>query len=327
MKSLAWRVHESMCTIRAVEEHIAREYPTGQIRTPVHLCVGQEAVPVAITNSLSSGDLVFSHHRSHGHYLALGGDIRALFAELLGRVDGCCLGIGGSQHLSDPKVGFIASAPILAGTVPIGVGYAWHLVRNSPKNLVVVYLGDAVIEEGVFHESLNFAATHQLPVLFVCENNLYSVHAHIGVRQPRREIFEVVEGHGVETLQVDGNDALGMITQIGPFIDSIRSKPRPIFIEAQTYRMLEHVGPSTDWHLGYRAQSEGSVWTERDPIKRVETHLYQIDKEDSDSHMLLVQKRIEKRIREAWEQALVSPTLKYEAVENLVFPANRGVHD
>lgn len=263
------RLFENMFLIRAVENKLATVYSEQQIRTPMHLCTGQEAVPAACSEVLLPGDAVFSGHRSHGHYLSAGGDLFALFSELLGREGGCCRGVGGSQHLSDPDAGFIASAPILAATVPVAVGFSWQLRQRERREVAISFFGDAVVEEGVFHESVAFAALHELPVVFICENNLYSTHSHIRVRQPDRSIASLAGAHGLEAFSVDGNDAVSTLSLLKDSFEYVRDGNGPVFVEAATYRMLEHVGPSTDWHLGYRDIEEGRLWSGRDPIERI----------------------------------------------------------
>jgi pyruvate dehydrogenase E1 component alpha subunit len=318
---------ESMILIRSVEDKIASSYSSAPVRTPVHLCTGQEATPVAVARCLEQGDLVFSHHRSHGHYLSVGGNLVALFAEPLGRVDGCCAGLGGSQHLSDLEAGFVASVPILAGTVPVAAGYAWNVKVSKGRSICVSYIGDAVVEEGVFHETLNFAATHRLPTLFVCENNLYSVHAHISVRQPDRTITDLVEGHGIPAVCVDGNDVLTLRSVLEEIVHLVRSGGGPAFVEAKTYRTKEHVGPSTDWHLGYRLESEGAEWAKRDPIAMLENYILRHRSAVSRSRIESIRVGTMKRVEQAWTRAMESTPVSFEYAEEVVFPPARSPHE
>jgi pyruvate dehydrogenase E1 component alpha subunit len=318
---------ESMIRIRHVEDKIAAVYASAPIRTPVHLCTGQEATPVAVARCLEQGDLVFSHHRSHGHYLAVGGNLVSLFAELLGHEDGCCAGLGGSQHLSDTEVGFVASAPILAGTVPIAAGYAWNFKVKQSRSICVSFIGDAVVEEGVFHETLNFAATHRLPVLFVCENNLYSVHAHISVRQPDRTIVDLVRGHGIPAESVDGNNVLEMRSRIERMVGLVRSGSGPAFLEAQTYRTKEHVGPSTDWHLGYRSESEGVEWADRDPIAMLKRYIQLRRFDVSELRIVALSARVIEQVEQAWARATTGTPIEFETAMKFVFPPLKEIHE
>jgi len=320
-ESLHWSLLESMILVRIVEEKLAAVYPNGVIRTPMHLCVGQEAVPVAVSSLLEPGDVAFSGHRSHGHYLAQGGSLVGLFAELLGRSNGCCKGLGGSQHLSDPSAGFLASAPILAGTVPVAVGYAWKQRSEGRGRISVTYFGDAVVEEGIFHESVSFAALHKLPVLFVCENNLYSVHAHLSVRQPSRSIRDLVTAHGIHSLLVDGNDVLAIRDALRDVLQKVRDGLGPIFLEASTYRMLEHVGPSADWNLGYRAEAEGIEWKRRDPIDSLKNWLGVSEYDSARARYEAVLNRVNQVVEDAYQEALRGSLVDYAEIKTWLYPS------
>lgn len=267
-------LHRAMLRIRRVEEAIARLYPEQEIRCPTHLCIGQEAVPVAVAAHLKPADYAFSGHRSHGHYLAKGGDLAAMFAELYGRETGCARGRGGSQHLIDLDAGFVASAPILAGTVPVAVGAAFGAALRGEDRVSVVFIGDGATEEGVFHESMNFASVHRLPVLFVCENNFYSVHSAMDVRQPAgRAIADIGAGHGMRAESIDGNDAGLVWRHAEQAVARARAGEGPTLLECLTYRWMEHCGPNPDVDLGYRSRLEVAGWQENCPIRRSEASL------------------------------------------------------
>lgn len=267
-------LHRDMMRIRRVEEEIVRLYPEQEIRCPTHICIGQEAVPVAVSAHLGARDYVFSGHRSHGHYLAKGGDLKAMMAELFGRETGCALGRGGSQHLIDLDAGFVASAPILAGTVPIGVGAAWGARRRGEDRVSVVYIGDGATEEGAYHEALNFASVNALPVVFVCENNLYSVHSAMDIRQPAgRSIADGARGHAIAAQTIDGNDVSTVWAAAADAVAHARSGKGPRLIECMTYRWLEHCGPNGDVALGYRSEEELAEWQARCPLVHSEAAL------------------------------------------------------
>ena len=189
-----------MLKIRRVEERVQALYPEGDMRCPTHFSIGQEAVAAGVCRNLRTEDYVISAHRSHAHYIGKGGSLRAMFAELYGKVDGCASGKGGSMHLIDLSVNFLGCVPIVGSTIPIGVGAAFGAMLQDRAAVTVIFFGDAATETGVFHESVNFAAVHHLPVLFVCENNLYSVNTPLDVRQPgNRTIAELARGHGIRT--------------------------------------------------------------------------------------------------------------------------------
>ncbi len=268
--------YRNMLRIRMVEEKIAELYPQQKMRCPVHLCIGQEAVAVGVCANLGAEDYVMSGHRSHGHYLAKGGDLNAMLAELHGKAGGCSKGIGGSMHLMDLSAGFLGSVPIVGATIPIAVGAAWGTVLRGESRVTVVFFGEAATEEGVFHESANFAALKQLPVVFVCENNFYSVYSPLSVRQPAsREVVDLAKGHGVESHQGDGNDVMEVCRLAEHAVQKARQGGGPSFLEFKTYRWREHCGPNYDNDLGYRTESEFLEWKTRCPIARLKQQLLQ----------------------------------------------------
>jgi pyruvate dehydrogenase E1 component alpha subunit len=251
-----------------VEEAIAEAYSRQEMRCPVHLSIGQEAVAAGTAAALAQGDLAMSGHRSHAHYLAKGGDLRAMLAELMGRQDGCCRGRGGSMHLIDRSVGFMGAVPIVGSTIPIAVGLAFADKLRGQARITAAFLGEAATEEGVFHESANFASLHRLPVLFICENNLYSVYSPMAVRQPgHREVFQVASAHGIPAAQVDGNDPEAVFTHVAAARRHARSGQGPYFLEFKTYRWREHCGPGFDNHIGYREEIEFLEWKKKDPLE------------------------------------------------------------
>ncbi|HIO55582.1 MAG TPA: thiamine pyrophosphate-dependent dehydrogenase E1 component subunit alpha, partial [Candidatus Marinimicrobia bacterium] len=246
-----------MLKIRIVEEKIAELYPEQEMRCPVHLCIGQEAIAAGVCANLTDKDYVLSTHRSHGHYLAKGGDMRRMIAEIYGRDTGCSHGKGGSMHLVDLAVGYLGSAPIVGSTIPIAVGTAFGSTMRGDSRVTVAFFGEGASEEGVFHESLNFALLKKLPIIFVCENNLYSVYSSMEVRQPRvREVYEVARGHGIESRQGDGNDVDEVYEMTKRAVDKARKGGGPTFLEFKTYRWREHCGPLYDNDIGYRTESE-----------------------------------------------------------------------
>ena len=260
--------------IRHVEEEIARRYPEGKMRCPTHLSVGQEGVAAAVGFALSKDDLAVSGHRAHAHYLGKGGNLNAMLAEIYGKATGCCGGKGGSMHLVDESVGFMGSTAIVAGTVPVGVGLAYGMKLKKTQQVSCVFHGDAVVEAGVFFESVNFAVLKNLPVLFVCENNLYSVYSPLSVRQPPgRSITKMVSGLGIESHSGDGNDAGSVYQMTSDAIGRIRSGQGPQFLEFSTYRWREHCGPFYDNDIGYRTEEEFNEWKTKDPLFRLQSKL------------------------------------------------------
>ncbi|HKF10390.1 MAG TPA: thiamine pyrophosphate-dependent dehydrogenase E1 component subunit alpha [Xanthobacteraceae bacterium] len=261
-------LYRSMLKIRRVEERIKDLYPQGDMRCPTHFSIGQEAVAAGVCRHLRAEDHVISAHRSHAHYIGKGGSLAAMFAELYGKVDGCASGKGGSMHLIDLSVNFLGCVPIVGSTIPIGVGASFGAMLQDRSAITVIFFGDAATETGVFHESVNFAAVHRLPVLFVCENNLYSVNTPLAERQPaNRTITELVRGHGIKTSQHDGQLVEVVDAAAADTIAHLRNKGGPALLEFMTYRWLEHCGPLGDLHLGYRTQQEFDLWVARCPIR------------------------------------------------------------
>ncbi|MDD5446403.1 MAG: thiamine pyrophosphate-dependent dehydrogenase E1 component subunit alpha [Methanocellales archaeon] len=262
-----------MLRIRMVEEKIVELYPEQEIRCPTHLSIGEEATAVGVCENLRQDDMVFGYHRSHAHYLAKGGNLKAFMAELYGKATGCSRGKGGSMHLIDISVNFLGTTPILGGTVPLAVGAALSSQMQGKDNIAVAFFGDAAAEEGIIHESLNFASLKKLPVLFVCENNLYSVQTPLSARQPEREIYLLGKAHAVDSYLADGYDALKVYEIAKKAVEKIRAGNGPIFLELLTYRWREHCGPNYDFELGYRNEVEFLKWKEKDPIKKLKEEM------------------------------------------------------
>lgn len=267
------RLYREMLRIRLVEEEIAARYSQEKMRCPVHLSIGQEAIPVGVSSVLGRSDQIVSTHRCHAHYLAKGGDLRVMLAEMMGKVAGCCGGRGGSMHLYDTAAGVLLSLPIVAASIPVGVGAGLSIKRRRLPDVAVIYLGDASLEEGVYHESANFAAAKKLPVIFVCENNLYSVYTALHDRQPERSLTMLGTAHGMPTEHVDGNDVGAVAAATERAVARARNGEGPSFLLCDTYRWREHCGPNYDNHIGYRTEAEFLTWKARDPIAALQQKL------------------------------------------------------
>jgi pyruvate dehydrogenase E1 component alpha subunit len=259
-----------MVKIRIAEETIADMVTAGHVKCPVHLAIGQEAVSVGIAANLRASDRAFGNHRSHGHYVAMGGDMRKLFAEVLGKYTGCSHGFGGSMHLFAQEVGFFGSVPIVAGTIPLAVGAGIAAKFDGKGDVAVAFFGDGACEEGVFHECLNMTAIMKLPVIFVVENNLFSSHLDINLRQPSDRIGRFAEAACISHKTVDGNDVTSVMKEAGELIAKARAQNSPALIEAITYRWRGHVGPREDIDVGLRrSQEDIDAWKMRDPVERL----------------------------------------------------------
>lgn len=238
-----YKLKLKMLRIRMIEESIAREYPKLEMRCPVHLSIGQEAIAVGVCSILTIYDMVFSGHRAHAHYLAKGGDLKAFIAELHGKESGCCKGIGGSMHLQDENAGFVGSTAIVGGTVPLAVGAAWaNRIKNNP-DIVVVFFGDGCFEEGIVSESLNFAALHGLRILFVCENNNLAVTTTSSDRKSNQfNMEDIVNGYGVKYYGGDGQNLENILSIMEDVETTILMSDTPCFIELTTERERVHCG-------------------------------------------------------------------------------------
>lgn len=258
-----------MLRIRRVEEAIADRYAAEQeMRCPMHLCIGQEAIAVGVCEVLKREDKVFSNHRAHGHYLAKGGNLGTMIAELYGRATGCCGGRGGSMHLIDINVGFMGATPIVGGTVPVAVGSSWASALQERDEVTVVFFGDGCFEEGVMHESLNFSALHKLPIVFICENNDFSVYTPLKLRQPQRPIHTLAAAHGLKAVAGDGNDVDVVRALASEAVAAARAGHGPQFLELSTFRWREHCGPNFDHELSYRPAADIEAGLANDPIER-----------------------------------------------------------
>lgn len=247
------RQYQSMLRIRLVEESIVNLYPLKRMRCPVHLSIGQEAVAVGICGSLTRSDLCVSTHRGHAHYLAKQGDLTAFLHELHGLESGCSGGGGGSMHLTDLSAGFFASTAIVGNSCPLGVGLGLSIAQKSGREIVVIFIGDGSMEEGAVLESLNFAAAFELPILFCCENNQFSVYTHLHSRQPQsRKLHELARAMNLQDFYCDGSQIMSCDEMCLSAIDYVRSTRKPAFIEFQTFRHREHCGVNYDDDLGYR---------------------------------------------------------------------------
>lgn len=260
-----------MYLVRMTDTHISERYLEQKMRCPIHLSIGQEGPSAAMNLNLRKNDLAISYHRSHAHYLNKGGSLKQLIAELYGKKTGCSKGIGGSMHLIDLKKNFLGSTAIVSNSIPVGVGYAFSRKLKKSNSRVCIFLGDASTEEGVFYESVNFSALQNLPVIFFCENNRYSVYSNLDKRQPKsRKIYKLVQSLGVESYKIKSFKPYEIYTFIKKKLK--KNLKKPIFFEVDTYRYYEHCGPNLDDHLNYRPKNELRLWKSRDPIKVTEEY-------------------------------------------------------
>jgi pyruvate dehydrogenase E1 component alpha subunit len=307
-----------MLRIRRIEEEVARRYADQHMRCPIHLSVGQEAAAVGACSVLRPSDAIVSTHRCHGHYLAKGGDLDAMIAELHGKVTGCCSGRGGSMHLFDTRAGVLASVPIVGGNVPLAVGAALAAQQRGTTDVAVAFFGDGAFEEGIVHESANFAGCHRLPVVFFLENNRYSVYTPLDQRQPARSLLAFAETHGLAARSVDGNDVLEVREAMTHAVTRARRGDGPSLIVADTYRFLEHCGPADDDALGYRPAGELASWKTRCPLVAFETALRQAGELD-DATIADLERVIAAEVATSFAAALAAPHPAASTATELVY--------
>ena len=310
---------QTMLTIRMVEQHLADMRRDGFIGGPVHLGAGQEAVAAGVSAHLRATDRVFGAHRSHSHLLALGSSMHGLFAEVLGKDTGLSRGMGGSMHLWDQPRGFYGSVPIVAGTVSLAVGAGLAARMSGTRDLAVAYFGDGAVEEGVVHESLNLARMLKAPVLFVVENNLFSSHMHISLRQPLAATARFAAAHDMPFEIVDGNDILAVERSAQRLIEHARAGHGPGFLEAVTARWYGHVDWREDIDVGVnRSTVDLDNWRRRDPISRLSAGLAAQGAWSEADHADLAAS-IRQLIASAWQQALKDPYPADEALLDRVY--------
>lgn len=294
-----------MLRIRLAEEAVAQMVETGEARCPCHLYIGQEAIASGVCAALNPADTVWGGHRSHGHYLAKGGSLEAMFAEILGKETGCSGGRGGSMHLLAAEKGILGTVPIVAGTVPLAAGAAMAYKMRKEQRVAVAFFGDGTLEEGHVHESMNLAALYRLPVIFLCENNLYSSHMHWTERRVADNLDKAGEFHSIPGERVDGNDVEAVFQAASAAVLKARSGEGPSFLECRTFRWRGHVGASSDIDVGVQRRGELSDWIARDPIARVEARLHDSGIKDLDRNP--IREEIETALQLAREAPLPAP--------------------
>ena len=306
------RVYRSLRLIRRVEEEVARIYPTDKIKSPVHLSIGQEAVAVGICDALNKDDVMSATYRGHAGYLAKGGDLKQMMAELYGKGTGCAGGKAGSMHLVDMNAGVMGMSAVVGTTVPIAAGYGFALGREGKGRIAASFMGDGATEEGVFSETLNFAALHKLPVLFICENNGFAIHSPTSNRWATEALCERVATYGIPTHEITDGNVFSIRGAAEKAIGEIRAGGGPQFMECKTYRWREHVGPNEDYDDGYRSHDDFKPWLEDDQVAKTGEMIDDAERDAIDAD-------IELQITEAVDFAEQSPWPEPEELFTHVF--------
>jgi len=312
------RLYYDMLRIHKVQLRIESLYHLDEMKTPVHLCVGQEAIAVGVCANLNKDDYISSSHRGHGHYLAKGGDLKGLIAELYCRETGCSKGHGGSMHLVDTSVGHMGSSSIVGGGIPIGTGLALAIHMKNQNSVSVVFFGDGAADEGVLYESINFAILKKLPVIYTYENNQFSVCSRVSARQAGKIIFHAAPPEHMLTKTVNGNAVLEVYKATKEAVSRARNGQGPSFIECKTYRMRGHAGAGSDTRLGYRSAEEISSWESKCPVATFSEELLQkglMTQRDTQD----MEENIDLEIEEAFQFAQESPLPKGEHILQYLF--------
>ena len=320
-KAFLGKLYRMMIRIRICEESFVEPILKGEVRCPVHLYTGQEAIATGVCFALNEKDYILGSHRSHGHYLAKGGDIGELVGEIYCKENGCSRGRGGSMHIIAPQIGMVGSAPIVAGTIPLALGAALASRIRKEKRVTVSFFGDGAAGEGVLYESLNFAALKKLPIIFACENNFYSTHLPIRECRPENNIFEIGKPFCIQSYRVDGNDVLKVYEVSKKAVEQCRKVQGPVLIEFITYRLRGHVGPDDNiqgTHTDIRSKEEVEAWRKKDPIRRFEAFLIRnriLKKED----LRRINQEVEAEVKKAHRYAKMSPYPNPDELTKYVF--------
>jgi acetoin:2,6-dichlorophenolindophenol oxidoreductase subunit alpha len=317
--SLLLRFFRIMTRIRIFEERVAELVEQKEIHCPCHLYIGQEGIAAGVCAALNDEDYVWGGHRSHGHYLAKGGDLRAMMAELFGKTTGCSKGRGGSMHLLAAEVGILGTVPLVAATIPLAVGAGLASKLRADGRVSVSFFGDGAVEEGHFHESVNLAAVYRLPLIFVCENNFYASHMPLLQRRVEDNIYKASVVHGIPGLRLDGNDVIEVYCAAREAVRRARSGDGPTLLECRTYRWRGHVGASWDMDVGVQRKDELKDWLPKDPLARIQSRLIGSDVSQKELEQIVEETRTEVEEAVLFARHSSYPD-KEELFEHLFYP-------
>lgn len=306
------KLYRSLHFIRHFEEVVAEIYPSDKIKSPVHLSIGQEAISVGVCEALRKDDYVSGTYRGHAAYLAKGGCPNKMMAEMYGKATGAAGGKGGSMHLVEPDARVIGASAVVGTTIPVAVGHALAIKQSGGDQVVACFFGDGATEEGCFAESLNFASLHQLPVLFICENNGYAIHEPLSKRWASDKLCARVETYDIPTTRIETADTLAIHAAATQAIAAIRTGEGAQFMECLCYRVKEHVGPNSDFDQGYRALSEAEPWMDNDALSLLGRDLDEATRQSIEADN-------KARVQAAVEFAETSPTPEPEALYRDVY--------
>lgn len=304
-KELVLSLYKKVYLIRATEELIIKHYDSNEMKTPMHMSMGEEAIMAGVCTALGKNSLTFGTYRSHGLYLAVTEETDKFFAEMYGKVTGVLKGKGGSMHLLSPEDGLIGISAVVGSTIPLAVGSAFANVYLKKKRITAVFFGDGAVDEGVFWESLNLACSKGLPVLFICEDNGYAVHTPTSVRRGYKNLVNIIKQYNISVFETDSTDAEQICRLTFKAINSIQKKHQPAFLHLKYYRYLEHVGVYEDFNAGYRTKSEFLKWQKKDPVKLLKNKLKELKVKDTD--IIKLEESINLQIQTSLKKAIEAP--------------------
>jgi len=299
-------LYRTMLTIRRFEERVSREYAQGNILGYVHLYIGQEAVATGVCSNLRKDDRIVSSHRGHGHSIAKGADMKRMMAEVFGKKTGYCKGKGGSMHIADFSIGMLGANGIVGAGLPIAVGAALAAKLEHKDRVAAVFFGDGACEEGEFHESLSLASIWKLPLIFVCENNLYAAGTPARYAVPVEDIYTKADSYAIPGKMVDGNDVVAVHEAAKELIARAREGGGPALLECKTYRWHGHFESMPD----FRPPEEIEAWKQKCPVKRMEQRLLEagvINGQEIEAMNSQVLKQIEDAVSYAVESPFPNP--------------------
>ena len=300
-KNLNLALYKKIYLIRSAEKAIAENYPSDQMKTPMHMSMGEEAIVVGVCQALGPKAQTFGTYRSHALYLATSQDTDGFFAEMYGKKMGIIKGKGGSMHLSNPRHGLMATSAVVASTIPLAVGAAYANRYLKKNKTVAIFFGDGAVDEGVFWESLNLACLMKLPIIFICEDNGYAVHTQSFKRHGYKSINEIVKKFDCIVFSSESTDVEAIFKISKKAVILTKKEKRPVFLYFKYYRYLEHVGVNWDFDKGYRSEAEFKKWFKKDPLKLQKKRLLANKVKSKEIEQLenAITKKIEKSILKA----------------------------
>ena len=316
MREINLALYKKVYLIRKAEEKIREHYYEDEMKTPMHMSMGEEAIAVGVCRALKAEDQIFGTYRSHAIYLAKTGDIDNFFAEMYGKDTSLQKGKGGSMHLCAPESGFMGTSAIVGSIIPVAVGAAFANKQKNNGKLVAVFFGDGATDEGIFWESLNVACLMKLPLLFVCEDNGLAVHTPTSKRHGYTSITDIVSKFDCNVFKENTTDAEAIYELTGKAIKLTRTTQMPCFMHLRYYRYLEHVGVNEDFDAGYRSREEFEEWLKLDPINLQRKKLLEhgIKEEEIMKIEREIDNQIENSIRLAKKAPFASPDELFKEV-------------